>query len=98
LDYAERRVKQLEYWRAQNGKQGGDPAKLARALIALTEQERPPPARAVPGDDGPAAGLAFEIVSTLSNVKHEWIVTVGNDWPPRCSSHPIGRRAALGVV
>jgi hypothetical protein len=35
--------------------------------------------RAAPGDDGPAPGLAFEIVSTLGDVKHEWIVAVGND-------------------
>ena len=32
-DYDERRAKQLEFWKAQNGQQSGDPAKLARALI-----------------------------------------------------------------
>ena len=41
-DYDERRTKQLEVWKSQNGKQGGDPAKLARALITLTEQKSPP--------------------------------------------------------
>src|SRR5580693_9008537 len=34
-DYDERRAKQLEFWKAQNGKQSGDPAKLARALIFI---------------------------------------------------------------
>src|SRR5213593_2636843 len=34
-DYAERRAKQLEFWKAQNGQQSGDPAKLARALIII---------------------------------------------------------------
>src|SRR6266480_479176 len=32
-DYDERRAKQLESWKAQNGRQSGDPAKLARAII-----------------------------------------------------------------
>ena len=32
-DYDEGRAKQLEFWKSQNGKQGGDPAKLARALV-----------------------------------------------------------------
>ena len=41
-DYAERRAKQLEFWRSSNGKQGGDPAKLARALVTLAELEQPP--------------------------------------------------------
>jgi len=49
-DYDERRAKQLEFWKAQNGKQSGDPAKLARALIAIARQE-PPPRRFIAGAD-----------------------------------------------
>ena len=45
-----RRSKQLEFWKAQNGKQSGDPAKLARALITIAGQE-PPPRRFVAGAD-----------------------------------------------
>jgi hypothetical protein len=41
-DYDERRAKQLEFWKAQNGQQSGDPAKLARALIVIASQEPPP--------------------------------------------------------
>jgi NAD(P)-dependent dehydrogenase (short-subunit alcohol dehydrogenase family) len=41
-DYAERRAKQLEFWKSSNGKQGGDPAKLARAVISLADLEQPP--------------------------------------------------------
>jgi NAD(P)-dependent dehydrogenase (short-subunit alcohol dehydrogenase family) len=41
-DYAERRAAQLEFWKSQNGKQGGDPAKLARALVVIVDPERPP--------------------------------------------------------
>src|ERR1700740_1538500 len=49
-DYDERRAKQLEFWKAQNGKQSGDPAKLARALITIASQS-PPPRRFIAGAD-----------------------------------------------
>src|ERR1700686_2119577 len=49
-DYDDRRAKQLEFWKAQNGKQSGDPAKLARALITIASQE-PPPRRFIAGAD-----------------------------------------------
>ena len=41
-DYDDRREQQLQFWRTQNGKQTGDPAKLARALMSIVDQERPP--------------------------------------------------------
>ena len=41
-DYDERRRPLVEYWKAQNGQQSGDPAKLARALITISNQEQPP--------------------------------------------------------
>src|SRR5881409_188614 len=41
-DYDERRAKQLEFWKAQNGRQSGDPAKLARALVVIASREPPP--------------------------------------------------------
>ena len=34
-DYDGRRTAQLEFWKAQNGQQSGDPAKLARALLTI---------------------------------------------------------------
>src|SRR5690349_13310000 len=49
-DYDERRGPLLEYWKAQNGRQSGDPAKLARALITIAGQE-PPPRRFIAGVD-----------------------------------------------
>ena len=49
-DYDERRRPLLEYWKSQNGKQSGDPAKLARALITIASQE-PPPRRFIAGAD-----------------------------------------------
>ena len=61
-DYDERRTKQLEFWRAQNGQQTGDPAKLARALITIASQE-PPPRRFIAGAD--AIGTAEQKVADL---------------------------------
>ena len=61
-DYDERRTRQLEFWRAQNGQQTGDPAKLARALITIASQE-PPPRRFIAGAD--AIGTAEQKVADL---------------------------------
>ena len=41
-DYNERRAKQMEFWKGHNGQQSGDPAKLAKALITISNQEKPP--------------------------------------------------------
>jgi NAD(P)-dependent dehydrogenase (short-subunit alcohol dehydrogenase family) len=41
-DYKERNAQQHEFWKSQNGKQSGDPAKLAQALITLTNQKELP--------------------------------------------------------
>jgi NAD(P)-dependent dehydrogenase (short-subunit alcohol dehydrogenase family) len=62
-DYAERRVKQLEFWKSQDGKQGGDPAKLARALVTLAAEEQPP-LRFVAGAD--AIATAEQAITTLA--------------------------------
>jgi NAD(P)-dependent dehydrogenase (short-subunit alcohol dehydrogenase family) len=62
-DYDERRTKQLEFWKAQNGQQTGDPTKLARALITIANQE-PPPRRFIAGAD--AIGTAEQRVADLN--------------------------------
>ncbi|GAA3315369.1 SDR family oxidoreductase [Arthrobacter ramosus] len=41
-DYAERTEQTVTAWKGMNGLQGGDPAKLAHALIRLAELEQPP--------------------------------------------------------
>ena len=41
-DYAERTKQTVTSWNSMNGKQGGDPAKLAAALVKLASQEKPP--------------------------------------------------------
>jgi NAD(P)-dependent dehydrogenase (short-subunit alcohol dehydrogenase family) len=62
-DYDERRTKQLEFWKTQNGKQSGDPAKLARALIIVASQQ-PPPRRFIAGAD--AIATAEQTVTDLT--------------------------------
>ena len=49
-DYDDRRRQLIEYWKAQNGKQTGDPLKLAQALLTISNQE-PPPRRFIAGAD-----------------------------------------------
>ena len=49
-DYAERTTQTVAAWNAMNGQQGGDPAKLANALVQLASHDEPP-ARWVAGAD-----------------------------------------------
>ncbi|QXW02172.1 MULTISPECIES: SDR family oxidoreductase [Rhodococcus] len=41
-DYAERTAQTIEAWKSMNGQQGGDPKKLARALVTLSDSETLP--------------------------------------------------------
>jgi NAD(P)-dependent dehydrogenase (short-subunit alcohol dehydrogenase family) len=41
-DYAERTEQTVAGWKSMNGRQGGDPAKLANALVQLAGQNEPP--------------------------------------------------------
>jgi NAD(P)-dependent dehydrogenase (short-subunit alcohol dehydrogenase family) len=52
-DYAERTTATVEAWKGMDGKQGGDPAKLAHALVELAALEEPP-ARFAAGADAVA--------------------------------------------
>src|SRR5947199_3824942 len=61
-DYDERRGPLIESWKSMNGKQSGDPAKLARALVTISEQE-PPPQRFIAGAD--AIATAEQKIATL---------------------------------
>ena len=61
-DYAASRADQLKWWQAQSGLQPGDPAKLARALVAIAGEE-PPPRRFIAGAD--AIALAEQHVADL---------------------------------
>jgi NAD(P)-dependent dehydrogenase (short-subunit alcohol dehydrogenase family) len=54
-DYAERTATTIEIWKGMNGTQGGDPAKLAAALINLADSDEPP-LRWVAGADAVQTG------------------------------------------
>jgi NAD(P)-dependent dehydrogenase (short-subunit alcohol dehydrogenase family) len=53
-DYAERSAARREFFAGMNGNQVGDPAKLAQALLRITEMEKPP-LRFIAGADALAA-------------------------------------------
>ena len=61
-DYSERREQQLAFWNAQNGKQSGDPAKLAQALVTLAGQDELP-RRFIAGAD--SIGTAEQKIKVL---------------------------------
>ena len=61
-DYAGSRADQLKWWKAQSGRQPGDPARLAQALVAIAGEE-PPPRRFLAGAD--AIALAERKVADL---------------------------------
>jgi len=61
-DYADRRAEQLKWWEAQNERQPGDPAKLARTLVRMAS-EQSPPRRFIAGAD--AIALAEQKVADL---------------------------------
>jgi NAD(P)-dependent dehydrogenase (short-subunit alcohol dehydrogenase family) len=61
-DYADRGAEQRTWWAAQNGQQGGDPAKLAEALMTIAAQEHPP-RRFIAGAD--AIELAEQKIAQL---------------------------------
>jgi NAD(P)-dependent dehydrogenase (short-subunit alcohol dehydrogenase family) len=53
-DYAERTAKTIETWKSMNGQQGGDPRKLAEALVTLSDADKLP-LRFVAGSDAMGA-------------------------------------------
>jgi NAD(P)-dependent dehydrogenase (short-subunit alcohol dehydrogenase family) len=77
-DYAERTKQTVTAWNGMNGRQGGDPAKLATALIRLAGSDEPPLRWAAGADPGGAledkartllkqADAHRELSSTLSH-------------------------------
>ncbi len=61
-DYDDIRAAQEEIWTGSNGKQPGDPAKLAKALITIAAEEQPP-LRFMAGAD--AVATAEAVANTL---------------------------------
>jgi NAD(P)-dependent dehydrogenase (short-subunit alcohol dehydrogenase family) len=66
-DYTERTKQTVEAWNGMNGQQGGDPAKLAAALIGLATSDEPP-VRWVAGADA-IAGVEQKANDLLAQVE-----------------------------
>src|SRR3954468_25100129 len=65
-DYAERRVTNRAWWESMNGKQEGDPAQLAAALVQIATEDDPP-VRWVAGADA-VAGVEQKARDLLAQV------------------------------
>ena len=61
-DYTEKRQQLMQFWKGANGQQPGDPAKLAKALVIIANEEKPP-LRFLAGAD--AVATAEQVVATL---------------------------------
>jgi NAD(P)-dependent dehydrogenase (short-subunit alcohol dehydrogenase family) len=61
-DYTERREQQMQFWKSADGQQSGDPKKLAKALLAIANENQPPQ-RFLAGSD--AIGLAEQVIEKL---------------------------------
>jgi NAD(P)-dependent dehydrogenase (short-subunit alcohol dehydrogenase family) len=66
-DYAARRDPLVAYWKSMNGKQTGDPAKLARAIITIASQS-PPPRRFLAGADA-IGGAEQKVVALKEDIE-----------------------------
>jgi len=61
-DYTEKREQLMQFWKGANGQQPGDPAKLAQALVMISDEEKPP-LRFLAGAD--AVATAEQVATTL---------------------------------
>jgi NAD(P)-dependent dehydrogenase (short-subunit alcohol dehydrogenase family) len=61
-DYNDARDQQMQFWKGYNGQQSGDPAKLAKALITISDLDKPP-LRFIAGAD--AIQGAEQVAETL---------------------------------
>jgi 4-aminobutyrate aminotransferase-like enzyme len=52
----------MQFWKGANGQQSGDPAKLAKALVTIANEEKPP-LRFLAGAD--AVDTAERVATTL---------------------------------
>ena len=61
-DYTEKREQLMQFWKGANGQQSGNPAKLAKALVTIANEENPP-LRFLAGAD--AVDTAEQVAATL---------------------------------
>ena len=77
-DYSARRELLVAYWRSMNGRQTGDPAKLARAIITIAGQA-PPPRRFIGGADA-IGGAEQKIVALKEDIESNRALSTSLDF------------------
>lgn len=78
-DYAERTREIVAAWNSMNGKQGGDPAKLADALVQLAGLEEPPARFAAGADAVEAFEAKAQVLRAQATVHRELSLSLAHD-------------------
>ena len=78
-DYAETTRATVVAWKAMNGQQGGDPAKLAMALVRLAGEAEPPARWAAGADAVEAVEQKARLLLAQSNAHRELSGSLGHD-------------------
>ena len=78
-DYADRTRQTVEAWKGMDGKQGGDPAKLAAALVQLAALEEPPARFAAGADAVELFETKAQTLLAQANAHRELSSSLGHD-------------------
>ena len=78
-DYAEKTRETVAAWKAMNGLQGGDPAKLAKALIQLAGKAEPPLRWPAGADAVDALEQKARVLLAQANAHREVSASLGHD-------------------
>jgi len=81
-DYAERTRQTVTAWRGMDGQQGGDPAKLARALVQLTHSHEPPLRWAAGADAVAAFEQKAHLLLAQADAHRDLSSSLGHDDTP----------------
>jgi hypothetical protein len=78
-DYADKTRATVTAWKAMNGKQSGDPAKLAKALIHLAGNAQPPLRWAASADAIAAVQEKAKLLFAQANAHRELSWSLGHE-------------------
>jgi NAD(P)-dependent dehydrogenase (short-subunit alcohol dehydrogenase family) len=78
-DYAEQTKEIVAAWKSMDGKQGGDPAKLADALVKLVEFKEPPTRFAAGADAVQTFETKAKTLLAQANAHHELSTSLAHD-------------------
>jgi NAD(P)-dependent dehydrogenase (short-subunit alcohol dehydrogenase family) len=78
-DYAQRTREIVAAWKSMNGKQGGDPAKLAEALVTLAELKEPPTRFAAGADAVQTFEAKAKALLAQAQAHHELSTALAHD-------------------